>query len=113
MMNCHSVTHWLNDRDPADLSAAENAALKAHIAKCPDCAEQCSISAGVASFRSEVPPLPSSLHERAWQLQALRDSKASRRRTRRPIIVGSLLLLGAAATMFATVPFSDTSPAER
>ena len=93
------------------LSAAETAALEAHVAECRDCAAECSAMRQVAEFRAAVPAMPSSLHERAWQLQALRDSKPRSARRRRPVIVGSLFLLAAAATWFTPVP--DARPADR
>jgi hypothetical protein len=113
MMNCKDVSRWLNERETADLPAAELAALRNHVVGCAECAEQAAVAAEIASFRSAVPAVPASLYERAWQLEALRESKLCRRRTRRPVLVGSLLLLGAAATMFTPVGISDASPAER
>jgi hypothetical protein len=63
----------------------------------------------MASFRSEVPAMPASLQQQARELQERCDSGRAGTGTRRPVIIGSLFLLGAAATMFAAVPWSDTS----
>jgi hypothetical protein len=67
----------------------------------------------MARFRGEVPPLPAVLRERARQLHERVGPEACEARTRRPVIIGSLLLLGAAATMFSTVSWRDPSTASQ
>ena len=113
-MNCDDIAHVLDERRVAALSPFERADFDVHIAECAECAAQYRAGETVLSFRSDVPPLPSSLVDRAWQLHEARAAAAlERRTTRRPVLIGSLLLLGAAATMFAPTPWSDVSPANR
>jgi anti-sigma factor RsiW len=113
-MNCDDIAWILDERRVAALSPFERADFDAHIARCDECAAQCRADEQVFSFRSDVPPLPSSLSETARQLHEARAAAAlERRTTRRPVLIGSLLLLGAAATMFAGAPWSDVRPANR
>jgi hypothetical protein len=112
-MNCNDISRILDEREIAALCAADLAEFKAHLSACSDCSGQSLASQRVLAFRSAVPPLPASLHERAEQLYEQRMLTAGERRTRRPVLIGSLFLLGAAASLFGTVPWSDTSPAEQ
>jgi anti-sigma factor RsiW len=113
MMNCQDIARWLDQRELSELSAEETIAFQAHLAHCADCAAQCLVSKELSSFRTAVPPLPASLRERAQHLQHLCETTARERRTRRPVLIGSLLLLGAAASMFATAPWTDASTANQ
>jgi hypothetical protein len=113
-MNCNDVSRWLDEPEIAGLSAAELTELEAHITGCAECAGQCLASEQMKSFRADVPPMPESLYERARQLRDLCESNASPRKTsRRPVIFGSLLLLGAAATMSSAIPWRDASTAHQ
>jgi hypothetical protein len=112
-MNCDDIAWILDERRVAALSPFEQADFEAHIARCAGCAAQRRASECVASFRAAVPPLPQALVERAAELHQARAAAALERRSRRPVIVGSLLLLGVAATMLAPIPWSDSSTANR
>jgi hypothetical protein len=112
-MNCDDIGWVLDERGVAALSPFEKADFEAHIAGCLECALQCRVSERLLPFRSDVPPLPESLIERARQLHELRAATARERRSRRPVLIGSLMLLGAVATMFAAVPWTDTRAANR
>jgi anti-sigma factor RsiW len=111
-MKCNDISQILDERELSELSTAELADLESHVSRCAECARQCLASEQLMSFRSNMPAMPASLHERARHLHALCES-ATEQSTRRPVIIGSLLLLGAAATMFATVPWHDTSTAHQ
>jgi anti-sigma factor RsiW len=102
-MKCHDVCELLDERRLSELTTAEITELEAHVSHCAECARQCLASEQVTHLRSDVPPMPASLHERARRLHAACESAASPKVSRRPLIVGSLLLGGAAA-MFAAVP---------
>jgi hypothetical protein len=112
-MNCHDISHILDERGTAALSTAERADFDAHIARCAECAGQSRASERLLSFRTDVPPLPAALQDRARQLEDLRSAKAPASRSRRPLLIGGLLLIGAGATMFAAVPWGDTSTANQ
>ena len=112
-MNCNDISRFLDGHQRSALSAAEKHQLEAHVSQCADCAGQWLASESMASFRSEVPPMPAALAERTRQLQDQCESKAAPDQSRRPVIIGSLLLLGAAATMFAVVPGQDASTASQ
>lgn len=109
-MNCTELSCLLDEHDPDGLGRAERKAVEAHIADCEDCAGQWLASTGIAALRTETPPLPAGLRARVRELRELGDSEA---RTRRPLLIGSLLLLGAAATMFSTVSWPETRSAGR
>jgi hypothetical protein len=106
-MNCSDILRVLDERDIASLAMADEAEFRIHVAACRDCASQVLASEGVAAFRVDVPSLPAGLHECASQLQSRLETQSGRRPSRRPVLIGSLLLLGAAATMFAVVPGPD------
>jgi anti-sigma factor RsiW len=113
-MKCDDISQWLDDRELSELSGAKRAELEAHVSRCAECARQCLASEQMKSFRTDVPPMPESLHERARQLRELCESATSPpKTTRRPVILGSLLLLGAAATMPAALSWRDTSTAHQ
>jgi hypothetical protein len=111
-MNCDDIAWILDERRIAALSPFEKADLDAHLALCPDCAAQCRASESLASFRAGAPPLPEALVERAIEINRLRSAAVLERRARRPVIVGSLLLLGVAASMLAPIPWSDSGTAK-
>lgn len=108
-MNCKQITHLLDRSESSELSAADTIAINSHAVHCAACAAQVRVSRAMAAFRSEVPELPASLQERARCLQSLCDTTARERRSRRPVLIGSLLLLGAAASLFTPVQWRDAS----
>lgn len=112
-MNCNDISRILDEQRMSDLSAAGMDEVEAHVAGCAACADQVLASERVASLRPEVPPLPAALAERVRNLQEPAESNAVPGHTRRPVIIGSLFLLGAAATMYAAVPWRDTGAARQ
>lgn len=112
-MICKNVTQLLDERDLAELSAKEAAELEAHVSHCAECAAQCLASERMASFRTDVPRMPTSLSERVSRLHAACETTTGLYRTRRPLILGSLLLLGAGATVSLVVPWRGASAANR
>lgn len=112
-MKCNDIARILDERAPSALSSAESAALEAHLLHCDDCTAQWRASEQLQSFRSEVPPMPASLRERARQIDGDSESTRRERASRRPLIIGSLLLLGAAATMFTAIPLRDSRAANQ
>jgi hypothetical protein len=107
-MNCDDIAWILDERGIAALSPFEQADFDAHLACCSECAAQRLASERLQSFRSDVPPLPAALFERARQLHDLGVAAARERHLRRPVLVRSLMLLCAAATMFTAIPWGDT-----
>lgn len=103
-MNCTDVSRILDGCPDATLPRLRAAAFDEHISACSDCADQHASATRLAHFRADVPPLPDSLRVRAEQLHQQFDSERERRPTRRPVLLGGLLLLGAAATMFSVIP---------
>lgn len=113
-MKCSDISRILDEQEFAGLSAADLADLESHVSECAECARQCLASEQLMSFRTAVPAVPAALQERARHLHASCESANSPKSTRRPVIIGSLFLLGAAATtMFAVVPARETSTASQ
>jgi len=106
-MNCSDIARMLDTTGEASAGSLRTASVEAHVATCERCAGQLVADRSLASFRTDVPPVPASLQARARQLQDQFDARAAGRPTRRPVLIGSLLLLGAAATMFVAVPGPD------
>jgi hypothetical protein len=109
-MNCSDVSLLLDGAAGESPSAAADARLQAHLRQCAACARQWLVAEQLAAFRTEVPPLPVSLRQRAAQLQELGEPGGGRVATRRPVIFGSLLLFGATA-LFGTAPWREPSTA--
>ena len=111
-MNCTDISRILDERELAGLTAAERGALDAHVAACRDCAAQLSADRSLAALRTVIPPLPTALAERARELAALDEVRTAPQRSRRPILLGSLFLLGSAATMLGAVGWRELEPGE-
>lgn len=112
-MNCDDIAEILDGRGIAALSPFDRVDFDAHVARCPDCAAQRLASERLLSFRAEVPALPPALVERALELNEIRAAAARERRTRRPVIVGSLFAFGAIAALLAGVPWREARTANR
>jgi len=112
-MNCDDITRLLDERALAQLSAAEAGAIEAHAAQCPECARQWLASESLARFRADVPALPPALREQARRLHAACETPVVRKSTRRPLLFGSLFVLGAAATTVTAFTWQDASAANR
>ena len=103
-MNCTDVSRILDHCTLKELTTTKAAAFDAHVANCEACADQHAVQSSLATFRADVPALPASLQARAFQLHEQFAGARERRPTRRPVLIGSLFLLGAAATMFSVIP---------
>ena len=112
-MYCKEISQLLDERLVSELSAREKAELSLHGACCAECSGHYAVSAELEAFRTQIPPLPESLHARARDLEYLCEAKFRERRMRRPVLIGSLMLLGAAATLFAPVGWRDASASNR
>jgi anti-sigma factor RsiW len=65
-MNCQSCIDFLHDYLTGELSAAERATFKEHLARCPECVAyletyQETIKLGKAACRDQDPPVPEAL----------------------------------------------------
>jgi anti-sigma factor RsiW len=105
-MNCNEFDHYLDEREPGDLTASETVEVRTHLAECRECAERSSAVRQVLAFRTEVPPLPASLYDKAAELEDACTPGAGSRRLRRPLILGSLFVLGATGAMLAGLPWN-------
>ena len=92
-MNCNEVAAILDTHRSARLAAAERAAVDMHLLECDDCAAAWHAQTELLALR--VPPMPATLPERAL-LAARAPQSAEPRRARMPIVIGSVLLAGAA-----------------
>lgn len=104
-MNCEDVSRRLDECEPRAVSGAETPDLEAHLAECSHCAEQALVARRLRSFRTEVPPVPVALRDLAWQLEDAHESNCGRGPSRRPVIIGSLLLFGVAASALLAPPW--------
>ena len=92
-MNCTEVAAILDTHRSARLAAAERAAVDMHLLECDDCAAAWLAQTELLALR--VPPMPTTLPERAL-LASRAPRSAEPRRARLPIVIGSVLLAGAA-----------------
>lgn len=95
-MSCNDVASILDTHRSARLAPAERARVDAHLAGCADCTAAWDAQTELLALR--VPPMPATLLERALLVSRLPQS-APARRARTPIVVGSVLLAGAAAAV--------------
>src|SRR5262245_23985101 len=93
-MSCNDVASVLDTHRTARLGPAERAKIDAHLAACADCSAAWHAQSELNALR--VPPVPSTLLERALLASRLPQS-APARRARVPLIGGAALLAGAAA----------------
>jgi TonB family protein len=99
-MSCNDVASVLDTHRSAQLAPAERAEVSAHLATCVDCAAAWAAQAELLALR--VPAVPTTLLERALLASRLPQS-APARRARMPVIVGGILLAGAAAAAVTIV----------
>ena len=99
-MNCTEVAAILDMHRSARLAAAERAAVDMHLLECDDCAAAWLAQTELLALR--VPPMPTTLPERAL-LASRAPQSAEPRRARMPIVMGSVLLAGAALAAGVTI----------
>ena len=105
-MSCNDIASVLDTHRAARLTPAERAKIDAHLATCTDCAAAWHAQNELLALR--VPPVPSTLLERALLASRLPQS-APARRARMPLIVGGALLAGAAAAAVTMSVLRDES----
>jgi TonB family protein len=93
-MSCNDVSSVLDTHRASLLKPAERAKVDAHLAACGDCSAAWHAQGELLALR--VPPVPSTLLERALLASRLPQS-APARRARMPLVVGAALIAGAAA----------------
>ncbi len=93
-MSCNDIASVLDTHRSARLAPAERAQIDVHLAGCADCAAAWAAHSELLALR--VPAMPATLLERALLASRLPQS-APARRARMPVVVGSVLLAGAAA----------------
>lgn len=99
-MNCTEVAAILDTHRSARLAAAERSAVDMHLLQCDDCAAAWLAQTELLALR--VPPIPTTLPERAL-LASRAPQSAEARRARMPIVMGSVLLAGAALAAGVTI----------
>jgi protein TonB len=93
-MSCNDVASVLDNHRIAQLKPAERAEIDAHLASCADCSAAWQATDELLALR--VPPMPATLLERALLASRVPQSAQSRR-ARAPVVIGGVLLAGAAA----------------
>jgi hypothetical protein len=109
-MNCAELAEILNERDSGGLKPSEKAAVAAHLASCPDCSRQMQAQRQLRVFRTEVPSVPRALRIAVRNMAKSHDESAAPHHSRRPFILSGLIVLGAAAAMWAVSYQRDVSP---
>ena len=99
-MNCTEVAAILDTHRSARLAAAERAGVDMHLSECDDCAAAWLAQSELLALR--VPPMPTTLPQRAL-LASRAPQSAEPRRARLPIVMGSVLLAGAALAAGVTI----------
>jgi hypothetical protein len=106
-MKCADILDLLANGDVTCMPASGIPGIEAHLSSCSECADQWQAAVGSVSLRCEVPPLPPTLRARAQQLQDRAGVQTPRGSSRRPLLLGSLFLLGATASLFSVLPARD------
>ena len=104
-MSCNDVASVLDTHRSTRLATAERAQIDAHLAACADCAAAWTAQTELLALR--VPAVPATLLERALLASRLPQS-APVRRARMPVVVGSVLLAGAAAAAVTIVSWTGS-----
>jgi len=99
-MDCTEVAAILDTHRSRRLAAAERAAVDMHLSDCDDCAAAWLAQSELLALR--VPPMPTTLPQRAL-LASRAPQSAEPRRARMPIVMGSVLLAGAALAAGVTI----------
>lgn len=95
-MNCEKLNTVLDTHAPEQLSSADKRDVERHFASCQTCRD--AWAAYNEFVAAPIPEAPRDLHRRiATALEEQEASDASR--VRRSIIIGGVLVFGAAATM--------------
>ena len=108
-MSCNDIASILDTHRSARLAPAERARVDAHLAACADCTAAWHAQNELLALR--VPAMPATLLERALLASRLPQS-APARRARMPVVIGSVLLAGAAAAAVTIVSMTRSPSAE-
>lgn len=105
-MNCQDISLLLDDGDPGALDASALAEVQVHLDSCADCAADWNMQ--VRLMRRELPEPDEVFVSRLWQAMA-RAASSGRGAVRsgRPLLLGGILLVGAAAAMLSIGPFDE------
>src|SRR6187549_1027249 len=106
-MSCNDIASVLDTHRTARLAPADRAKIDAHLAACADCSAAWHAQSELLALR--VPPVPSTLLERALLASRLPQS-APARRARLPVIIGSAVLAGAAAAAVTVSMLREQQP---
>ena len=105
-MSCNDIASILGNHRSARLAPGERTQVDAHLAACADCSAAWHAQTELLALR--VPPVPATLLERALLASRLPQS-APARRARVPLIIGSVLVVGAAAAAVTVVSMTRES----
>ena len=105
-MNCERVNLLLDTKSAAELSAAERQDVDQHLASCSDCREAWEAYGELAA--SPIPATPPFLRVRIATALAARATE--RRHTRRGLLIGALLLVGAVVAATAVIRVMNHAP---
>jgi hypothetical protein len=108
-MNCHDISLLLDTRDIRRLTTTERQSVETHLQDCAECAHDWRTQQRVLG--GQVPAMASDLPARIWSsLEPSASTKLTRLRARGTLLLGSLLLIGAAAAMFGWLLLRDVEP---
>jgi len=100
-MNCQDISRALDAGDVNALSTAEQRACEAHAASCPHCGPDWIVFTRLAAL--PVPPMPQRLGTVCEAAAAARLRNISvPRRSSRTVLLGAILMVGAAAAVLVT-----------
>lgn len=107
-MNCQDISHALDDRDIGALSAAQRREFDAHLAACPDCAQDWELHQRMMAVAT--PEMPAALPAQVRLMVAARHVSGGRRGSNRFVLLGVVLAVAAAAAMLAVSLTRAPSP---
>lgn len=97
-MNCQDISLALDDRDIGALNEAQRREFDAHLASCPDCAQDWRIHQRMMA--TPTPPMPAGLVAQVRTLAAARHGfRNGRRAPNRLVLLGTVLMVAAAAAV--------------
>lgn len=108
-MNCHDILLILDTRDIRRLTSTEKQSVESHLQDCAECASEWRTHQRVLGSRAAL-EMANDLPARIWSSLPTASTQQAGLRSRRTPVLGSLLLIGAAAAMIVWYLLGNPEP---